>query len=424
LERLVLELEPDRLYPYEFVHYRALGARPRQESLGAYGGQELCADLLLALDLLSRTCPQNAAEATEPVHPLDELAEQFGVSQRTLLRWRRKGLAARQYLFPGGRAKMGVSQKALERFLELNRKSVERASMFSPLTAREEREVFRIARELVHAEGLSLTAAAGRIARRIGRARETVRLLLRRHDHESPDEAIFGVPRPRLSEDDLSRMYGDYRAGTSVPEIAGRLGRSPSSIYRLLNRLHAEELLLRPLATPMPDPSFEYPDAVSAILGDDLQRLLGELEDRASSGKSVGPSQLGREEEIFLFRAHHYVRFLMMRLRARLKPRRYVATRLLNRIEALYDLDSRLVRCVFAVFQPMVRRIARQHASPVLDIAELNREGEKTLEEMVDSFDFRGHARFQNYLRLELLKRFGRAIAGRSAESSSEPYEP
>jgi hypothetical protein len=125
-----------------------------------------------------------------------------------------------------------------------------------------------------------------------------------------------------------------------------------------------------------------------------------------------------------LFRAHHYIRFLLIRLRARLRPRRYVATRRLNRIEVLYDLDSRLVRCVFAVFQPMVRRIARQHASPVLDIAELNREGEKTLQAVLDSFDFRGHARFQNYLRLELLKRFGRAIAGRSAESSPQPHEP
>ncbi|MHC4789309.1 MAG: hypothetical protein ACYS8K_08940, partial [Planctomycetota bacterium] len=178
LEELLLDFDPDRTYPYEFVYFRITGFRPKEDVREAYPGSGLVSDLRQALRDISATVPRAVSDLDEQVYTLADLADAFNVSQRTVRRWQGRGLVAATYLFPDGRHRVGGRQGVLDAFLERNRDSVEWSRRFSKLEPTEESEIVGMARRLALDEGLNRTAAAARIASGLGRARETVRLVL------------------------------------------------------------------------------------------------------------------------------------------------------------------------------------------------------------------------------------------------------
>ena len=95
LEALVEGLEPDRLYPYDFLFYRITRYRPREDVRESYPGARLLPDLLAMLRGLSAGAPVDVSDAGERVYSLAEVAESCNVSVRTVRRWRRRGRGGR-----------------------------------------------------------------------------------------------------------------------------------------------------------------------------------------------------------------------------------------------------------------------------------------------------------------------------------------
>ncbi|MHC5033853.1 MAG: hypothetical protein ACYTFZ_02290 [Planctomycetota bacterium] len=408
LEELLLEFDPERTYPFEFLYFRITGFRPKEDMLESYVGKEVLPDLRRALKELSASVPRAMAEMDERIYTLGEVAEAFNVSSRTVRRWQGRGLVASTYLFPDGHTGLGVRQAALDRFLERNRDSVEWSRRFSKLSSREHGRIVAMARRLSQEEGLGLTATAARIAAQLGRAWETVRLALLRHEREHPDEGLLLRSPPRLDPAVRQRVREAHRQGTPVDELCERYNRSRATIYRLINQERASELLMEPVTWYF-ESLFTDAKAGSEILGADLHALLDGLSESAGEPLPSQRPPLKESQEQALFRAYNYTKFRIAELRTELNPRKYVSSELIRRIEELKVGAENIRDCLVRAYAPVAEQVARQHAGSGADLQGLLAQSRLHLARLVESFDYRGRARFSRYAQLELAKGFARA---------------
>lgn len=425
LENLLLEFDPGRIYPYEFIYFRVTGFRPKEEVLEAHPGTDLLPDLQRALLKLAGTVPRKVSELQEPVCSVDELADALNVSARTVHRWRRRGLVACKYVFPDGRKRTGVRQAALDTFMEGNRELVARSARFRKVNRAEEREIVDLARRYAAREGPTRTAVIRRIADELGRAHETVRLALLHHDRDHPAEAIFAAKQRRLDVQDRRQIWQEYQKGAPVEELCARYGRSRSTIYRIINRQRAAELVRERIEYHHED-AFDTEEADADILGEEVRDLLGKLRVGPPPGVERTPrdampwqrAPLADADEAALFRAYNYSKFRVSQLCDELEPNHYVPSVLLRHIDALKGLAQQIKDCLTALHLPLVGRVARQHASGPRRLQELVTMGRGLLEQLVESFDYRSRGRFASRVTLELFKKFAQA------DASDEAAEP
>jgi transposase len=424
LEELLLGFDPERTYPWEFLYFRVTGFRPEDEPAEAYEGAEVLPDLSRALETLSATVPRTAEELDEEVYTLDQLSERFSVSTRTIRRWRRRGLVAATYRSEDGRKRVGATRGALDAFLRRHGELVERSASFSRLSGAEERRIVELAHRCAEEEGMSLTAAAERIAAELDRATETVRLALVRHEESHPEEPIFAEKGGRLGPEERRSIYELYRQGVHVDELCDRYDRSRSTVYRIINQQKARELLARPLSFHH-EACFQEREAEETLLGEELDLLLERLQARAREEQPPGTgrwtgSPLSEAEETALFRACNYSAFRAEELRGQLDPSRYVRSSLLKRIQRKLDRAETVRQHLVRVHLPLVEQIARQHASPGARLERVITLGHRELSRLVERFDYRGPGRFPGYVSLELMKTFARTIPAEGEPAASD----
>ena len=102
---------------------------------------------------------------------------------------------------------------------------------------------------------------ARRIAKKMERSTETVRVTLKAYDLEHPDRAIFPPstnPWTRPPRREIYRLYNHGR-GVSAENLAVQFDRTRSSIYRVLNEMRALRLREEVKLEFMPHPSFDDP---------------------------------------------------------------------------------------------------------------------------------------------------------------------
>jgi len=415
LEELLLELEPERAYPYEYVFFRVTGFRPDNTRVETYAGESIMPDLLCVLDALSDALPPRVDDVEERIYNLSEIEEMCEVSVRTLHRWRQRELVSRQYVFPDGRTRVGVRETALERYIARNKESVAWSRRFSKLTEEEEEDIVRTVRRLLREELLSVTAAAARVASEMERSPETVRLVLKRYGSEHADDPLLGQASTQLTADARRRIYAEHRQGTPVEALQERHGRSRSTIYRVINRERASEALRREISF-FREPAFEEEDAEESLLGPALDEALdaalavvrqaGSAEGLAFHHDESPP--ISKEHEAALFRAYNYVKFLIAETQRQIDPSRYVPARLIRRIESLQERARQVRECLLYAHLPLVMQIASLHASQAVSAPTLSDAGKQCLQEQVESFDYRSQLRFPRRLRMELLRLFAR----------------
>lgn len=409
LERLLSDFDTERVYPYEYIYFRVTGFRPTEDFRETYAGSELLPELQWILEDLSRRVPRDAEATGEEVLTVKEAAAEAGVSVRTVQRWRRRGLVCRTYRFPDGSVQRGIRRSSLERFFRANPELAEGARRFERMNRTEQRRALKRARALAE-RGLGVTETARRVAGELGRATETVRRTIRRHDEDHPSEAVFA--EDRTEDADAERMLTLFREGVSADDLAERFGLSRQSIYRIVNTARAERLLREPLEAFEED-EFDAPDADETILGADYGAARELLEGQAEpTGRTRGErwweSPLTPEAERRLWRAYNYLKARANRLLEEVNPNRYVPSRLLDEIESrrgrARDLHDALVRAHL----PLVDHVAWQHAGRRSPADALVTRGRRTLSDLVQAFDYRKGGRFPSYATLELLKRFAR----------------
>ncbi len=414
-ETLLSEIDAKKCYPYEYLCFRITGYRPEGAPALVLEGEEVRHDLRLFVEDLSGTLGQSVEQASEPVLTVDEVSRRFNVTPRTVSRWRRQGLVARRFLIQG-RTKVGFLESSLGRFVDAHREQVDRGSRFRQLTDAERDEIVRRARRMALVGRGGLVEIARRIARKMERSTETVRMTLKMYDRDHPDRAIFPPSNGPLDEDAKGQIYSRYRMGVSVELLAGQFNRTRSSIYRVINEMRARRILSTKLEF-MPHPSFDDPALRATLLGPMPDPIDGKGPRRTKPPKGLPPylaslyevPLLAREQEAHLFRKMNYLKFLANALREKVDPTR-AKTSELDEIERLQEEALAVKNQIIRSNLRLVVSIAKRHVGPSNNFFELVSDGNMSLIRAVEKFDFSRGNKFSTYASWAIMKNFARTI--------------
>ena len=247
-ESLAGEIEPGLTYPEDWVVFRVTGYRPDMDDPANIVGEALRADLSALVERLSDLAGLTDEDINGQTCSLDELAQRWNVSHKTIERYRKRGLVAHRVSDDKGRTRLSFRLETVERFEREQEGRISAAGRFSRIPPDVELEMIRLAEQERRSHGRTLSDAAAHIAERTGRSHEAVRQVLQRHDREA-ERPIFDDP-PALSDRNKRAIHRAMRRGLEPSSIADRFSRSRASIIRVYNEHRAE--LLRSLDLDAP----------------------------------------------------------------------------------------------------------------------------------------------------------------------------
>ncbi|HET6575217.1 MAG TPA: sigma-70 family RNA polymerase sigma factor [Fimbriiglobus sp.] len=423
-ERLLGEIDPDRVYPYQFVCFRLTDYRSDALPDLLVPGADLKHDLALFVKRVERSLPPLPVElAAEPMLTLDEVSRQFNVSTKTVSRWRMQGLVARRVI-RDGRKQLGFPKSTVAGFAAAHREQVERGARFSHLTETEKDEIILTARRLA-ALGGCLTEVSRAIADKLGRSAEAVRYTIKNFDRDHPERAVFPTLTGPLDAASKTRIYTAYQEGDSVQLIAKRFGRTPSSMYRVINEVRAERLVREPISY-IYNAEFDDPAKVADILGP-----MPNEEDFFGKVRTMRPPKdveahmaylyerplLSREQEAHLFRKMNYLKHVLGRLQERIGDAP-VRVPDLERIEDLQTQIKTVRDLLIECNQRLVHNLATKHLNPGQNLDELKSDANVSIMRAVEKFDYGRGFKFSTYATWAIMKNFARSIPDENTRRS------
>jgi len=416
-EQLLGEIDQSKVYPYDYLCFRITGFRPEGRTALTLEGSEVESDLRLFVEDLSATLRLPVEQVAEPVLTVDEVSRKFNISTRTVTRWRRRGLVARRFIIDG-RTQVGFLKSSLERFVAKHRDQVERSSKFRQLTDAEKDEIIRRARRMAQFRSgeVGLTEIARRIARKMARSTETVRLTLKSYDRDNPDRAIFAPATGTLDDEAKAQIYLRHRMGVSAENLAAQYRRTRSSIYRIINEVRAKRMLETKLEY-MGNETFDDPSAVAEILAPMPEPADGKPPRRPKAPKDLPPylaslyevPLLDRAQEAHLFRQMNYLKHAACKLREKVDPAKVKATEL-DKIEELQERALAVKNQIIRANLRLVVSIAKRHVGPTNNFFELVSDGNMSLIRAVEKFDYARGNKFSTYASWAIMKNFARTI--------------
>jgi RNA polymerase primary sigma factor len=411
-ERLLVELDMNREYPYDFLFFRLMEVRPESAQRKLIKGEDAAHDLRLFVEDVSGSLNMRVDEVTEPVHTVEELSKMFNVSTKTISRWRDQGLVSRKFVHEG-RKRVGFLHSSVERFLQTNREKVKRGERFSQLSEDEKSEILERARRL-SSMGINPSEVARRLAEQLNRSVETIRYTIKNFDQKHPEVAIFPDHRPTLTEDDKKVVYQQFRRGTSISALTKRYGRNRNCVMRIVNEQRATRLMDLPLDY-MPNPEFENTKLEADILGPVPQALTPPRRSKAPAGlppylASLYDSQLlTREQEYHLFRKMNYLKYKAHKLRSELDEKQPKSSTM-DEIETLYQEAVEVKNQIVQSNLRLVVSIAKRHVGSGDELFSLISDGNMSLIRAVEKFDFARGNKFSTYASWAIMKNFARTI--------------
>ncbi|MDP9172266.1 MAG: sigma-70 family RNA polymerase sigma factor [Planctomycetota bacterium] len=429
-EVLLFELQPCKAYPLEFIVFRITGYRPKSVDAPLLTGLALQHDLGLLIEQVSLTLNLRAEAATQAVLTIDEVTERFNVTSKTIQRWRRRGLAARHFVFPDGKRRVGFFAGTIERFLANHRDQALASVNFSEVSDDERAAILRNARRLVVRSGCCQAEISRRIARHFDRSTLTVDHVIRDHDLANPQSAILPLAALAVGSEQREQIMREYRRDLPLIDISKSIGLSRSAIYRVIILERLARFSRRKVRF-IDDPLYHQHDAAGVI---DQIVAQEELPARPRAEESRVPRDLPaylqdlyrtpllsptRERALFL--KHNFIKFQFVTARRRLDPQlaRGRALAVLESIRRdLAESKNQIVRANLR----LVVSVARKHLRPGLPLMELISDGNLTLMRAVDSFDFHKGYRFSTYATLALMKGFARSVPRMQAQVHSSSH--
>jgi len=419
-------IEPAGAYPFEFIRHAITGVRDYPQGLSGKAptllkGLELREGLAIMAEAISTTARLPISVCPVMVSSNQELAERFGVSMRTVTRWRKRGLAAWKLLGNDGRLHTVFYEKAVRRFVAENIGLVRRAANFSQLDQREYAKIIARACELARSDQRTLHSVAVALANETGRGRETIRLILKRYDKEHPKAALF--TRREVTDDaEIHRMqiWEAYQDGLSVQRAAARYRVSVSAVYRIVTQMRARALQARQIEY-IHDDEFLSPTADHDILeGSAVKKPHAPLP-RCQRIPPDLPSYLRElfeiplltpEGEAALFRQLNYLKYKADTLRRGIDPENVTAVEL-DAVDRLLRRAAEVKNTVISSNLRLVVRFAKRHLTIRQDLFELISEGNMALLRAVDLFDFTRGYKFSTYASWAII----RQLAGSTSKS-------
>lgn len=426
-EELASCIDPQKDYPWEFIHFRIIGFKPaRHVDPYLISGRQLLQDLKVFITRLSTIACPRIAQIPDQVYSIGQVAEMLRVSQRTIHRWRELGLVARRFIFADNKKRLGIRQEVLDRFVQCNPDLVCRASRFSRLTGQQRKEIVDLATRLSWATEGSFSQLIAQVAQQTGRAKETIRYTLLRYLKSHPEHQLARKALSVHLAKATHQVLELYRQGTPVKVLMDRFARSRSSIYRIINQRRASMLLARRISY-VPSPEFSDPAAIQQILADQIelpvfQQDLEQLPSRISNTQLL-PEYLrilkqaptvGGQLEMRLFRRYNCLKFLASQLRAQIRlscPR----GRLLDQIESYLAQAEAIEHVLVLANLRLVVSIASRHAQDPGQFADLVSKGNLALVTAIQEFDYTKGIRFGKQAALSIAKEYAKA-SGRDIE--------
>jgi RNA polymerase primary sigma factor len=411
-ELLLEELDLAQDYRYQDLCQRITTYRPEMYPDLLVTGEDAAHDLRLFIEDLSDSANIKAESLPEQVLTVEDVSKRFKVSTKTVDRWRNRGLVSRRFMF-GNRKRIGFLKSSVERFVARHASDVERGAQFTQMSDIERDEIIARARRLARA-GACPAEISRRIARRTGRAVETIRYTLKNFDRHHPEAAVFpGAPQP-LTEDVKKEIHRGFRRGMSVDRLSRRYCRTRASIYRIISEMRAKRLLDQPIEF-MYHSSFEAPDADELILGPVPQNADKHPAFRAPPGLPPYLAQLysipllSKEQEAYHFRKMNYLKFRAARLRDQLDVSR-AKTRVMDQIERCLDEAVEVKNLLIRSNLRLVVSIAKKHVKPNGNFFEMVSDGNISLIRAIEKFDFSRGFKFSTYATWAIMKNYARSI--------------
>lgn len=433
LEKLMNIIETDKHYPFEFVHYRITGFQLKRP-IEPYSlpGDELLQDLQVFLTKLSAKTAQDAASCGERVYTVENLARKLKISTKTVNRWRKRGLAARKFVFPDGVKRLGILQSSIDRYVGAHPTIAQNARAFGRLSPQQTERIIDLARELAQAD-LSRHQVIARVAQATGRAHETIRYTLLNHDSQQPEQPVFAKPPGIISPSQAARLYELYRQKTPITELMRQFHRSRSSVYRIINQRRATALMGRRIRF-VRSPEFEDAQQRQAILGEALNLRPGQgthpFESFEMQGEQLLPEYLQilkdtptikGDLELKLFRRYNCLKCMACQTRAQVSLSR-VSSALLKQAEAYLTEAEEIERLIIEANLRLVVSIASRHSFRGAGFAELVSKGNYALIKAVQEFDYTLGFRFSKRASLSIAKEYAK-VSGKSTELSKTRAE-
>jgi RNA polymerase primary sigma factor len=415
--RLLGELDPGKVYPYQFVCYRITDFRSNAHADLLIPAADLKHDLAEFIRRVERSIPPLPIEqAVEPILTLDEVSKRLNVSTKTVGRWRVRGLVG-QRVIVRGRRQLGFPKSLLDRFLEENSSLVARGSSFSRLADGERETILYRARRLALAGG-DITTVSRRLARRLGRSVEAIRYTIKNFDRSHPDQAIFPDRKGPLDGPTKELIFDLYERGIPVGALTKKYERSRTAVYQAINEIQARRLLETPVEY-IHNESFEDPANDEAFLGP-----MPNEEHFAAQARNMVPPRdvpaemahlyrwplLSKDQEQHLFRQMNYLKYKLNKVRQKAGPGGAVRVGDLRQVEDLQarvrQVRDRLINCNTR----LVASIAKKHAGLFDNLPELMSDGTISLMRAVEKFDYARGNKFSTYATWAIMKNFARSI--------------
>ncbi|MFO0974438.1 MAG: sigma-70 family RNA polymerase sigma factor [Phycisphaerae bacterium] len=417
-ERLVALLEPGREYPLSFVYFHVTGFRRRAGGEPMLDGDGLIADLVMLIDALSADHPAPAADWPEPIHSAGDLAARFHVSARTITRWRSRGLVARWFVGDDGRSQIAVTAGALARFVARHAQLIRRAAQFQVMSVAEKSRVLLRARALAAESPRSTHALAKQLAAETGRATETIRLLLLRHEIDSGVGAVDALEVP---VDVDAAIVAAARSGATARELAVRFGRSESDVAPLVAR-GRQEALVETTIEYVYTALYDHPQAEQLIFaGPGSSEAEVVLRERATTAPPASlPAYmqamyrvplLTAAGEKQLFQQMNYARHRAEQARRSADPSAPLEARAAE-IESWLERSSQVKSQIVQANLRLVISIAKRHVrgGALLSLFELVSDGNLALMRAVDKFDVSRGFKFSTYASWAIMRHFARSL--------------
>lgn len=411
-EQLLEEINLAEDYRYQDLCFRITSYRPEMYPDLVVNGRDAAHDLRLFVEDLSDSADISADGLAEEVLTVEDVSKHYKVSTKTVDRWRNRGLVSRRFVF-GNRKRIGFLKSSVDRFVSRHSEDIKRSSKFSQLSEADREDIVLRARRLARAGGCPAEISR-RLARKMGRAPETIRYTLKTYDQEHPQAAIFpNAPQP-LTEDVKKEIFRSFTRGGSAERLAKRHCRTKASIYRIVAEMRAKRLLDQPIEFIFHE-SFEAPDAAELILGPAPEREKKQTQFRPPPGLPPYLSGLysipllNKEQEVYYFRKMNFLKFSAARLRdqldvARAKPR--VMDQIERYLDESVDVKNLLIRSNLR----LVVSIAKRHIKPNGSFFEMVSDGNMSLIRAIEKFDFSKGNKFSTYATWAIMKNFARSI--------------
>jgi RNA polymerase primary sigma factor len=416
-EDLLYLIDPSKAYPIEFVIYKITGYRRRSAGRELLTGLALQHDLGLLIEQVSATLEMQTSALAEPVLCIDDVCERFNVTSKTIQRWRRKGLAARRFIYNDGKRRVGFLLRSVERFINAHGEQVAGKANLSQVGSDELHQILRRARRLAEC-GCPVSEITRRVGRVMNRSPLAVLHTIKKHDQEHPAESILPKAGAELEESQRQAILEGTENGLSIAQLAAQMGLPRWTIYRAVIEQRAARLLERRLRF-YDDSLYHQDDASAAIDAIVAQEELGDEPRREDLRipRDLPPylqelyrtPLLSRSRERALFLKLNFHKYQFAHARRRLDSEK-LRNRDLNRLEAILAEAAATKNQIVRANLRLVVSVARKHVRPGVGLLELVSEGNLVLMRAVEGFDMhRGH-RFSTYATLALMKGFARSV--------------